>query len=296
MDPFSSEGELLNIHNAFHQGQFSTVVSTTPETFSPENQTTAKVLIYRARIAQGEAETVASELEGAEEPELKAVKAYAEYTVGNTNAAQEIEALVESSSDNVTVQLLGGIVLHLEGKSDEALALLSKHQGNLEAVALIVQIRLTQNRTDLATKEVQAAKKWANDSLLVNLAESWVGLRVGGEKYQQAYYVYEELAQQPTSSNARTLVGQAVTELHLGRYPEAESGLEQALEKNPADPEALANSIVLGILAGKSVEEQNVHASNLEKAAPSHPYLTDLAEKSELFDTAAARYTPKIGA
>jgi hypothetical protein len=48
----------------------------------------------------------------------------------------------------------------------------------VEAVALIVQIHLQQNRTDLAIKEVQAARRWAQDSLLVNLAESWVGLRV----------------------------------------------------------------------------------------------------------------------
>lgn len=46
------------------------------------------------------------------------------------------------------------------------------------SVALIVQIHLQQNRSDLAVKEVQAAKRWAQDSLLVNLAESWVGLRV----------------------------------------------------------------------------------------------------------------------
>ncbi len=46
------------------------------------------------------------------------------------------------------------------------------------SVALIVQIHLQQNRTDLAVKEVQAARKWAQDSLLVNIAESWVGLRV----------------------------------------------------------------------------------------------------------------------
>jgi coatomer protein complex subunit epsilon len=45
-------------------------------------------------------------------------------------------------------------------------------------LALTVQIRLALNRTDLALKEVQAAKKWAQDSLLVNLAESWVGLRI----------------------------------------------------------------------------------------------------------------------
>lgn len=45
-------------------------------------------------------------------------------------------------------------------------------------MALIIQIHLQQNRTDLAVKEVSAARRWAQDSLLVNLAESWVGLRV----------------------------------------------------------------------------------------------------------------------
>lgn len=48
----------------------------------------------------------------------------------------------------------------------------------VDAVALITQIHLEQNRTDLAVKEVAAARRWAQDSLLVNLAESWVGLRV----------------------------------------------------------------------------------------------------------------------
>lgn len=51
------------------------------------------------------------------------------------------------------------------------------------SVALIVQIHLQQNRADLALKEVQAAKRWAQDSLLVNLAESWVGMRVVSLKY-----------------------------------------------------------------------------------------------------------------
>jgi coatomer protein complex subunit epsilon len=50
----------------------------------------------------------------------------------------------------------------------------------VDAVALIVQIHLQQNRNDLAVKEVAAARRWAQDSLLVNLAESWVGLRLVG--------------------------------------------------------------------------------------------------------------------
>ena len=58
-----------------------------------------------------------------------------------------------------------------------ALTYVSLHL-TVEAVALTVQIYLQQNRTDLAVKEVVSARRWAQDSLLVNLAESWVGLRV----------------------------------------------------------------------------------------------------------------------
>jgi hypothetical protein len=40
-----------------------------------------------------------------------------------------------------------------------------------------VQIHLQQNRLDLAKKEAVNARKWAQDSLLVNIIESWVGMR-----------------------------------------------------------------------------------------------------------------------
>ena len=74
------------------------------------------------------------EAESSDGPDFEAVKAFAEYTTGNTDAAvAAIESLTESAADNATVQVLGATVLQAEGRSDEALALLSKHQGNLEA-------------------------------------------------------------------------------------------------------------------------------------------------------------------
>lgn len=62
----------------------------------------------------------------------------------------------------------------------------------MDAVALIVQIQLSLNRTDLALKEVSSAKRWAQDNLLVNLAESWAGLRV--VSCDLARYTHEYMA------------------------------------------------------------------------------------------------------
>ena len=77
----------------------------------------------------------------------------------------------------------------------------------------------------------------------------------GGEKYQQTFYVFEELAQAPSTTSAQSLVSQAVAEIHLGRLEEAEAALQQALAKDPLHAECLANSIVLNVISGKDVSE-----------------------------------------
>ncbi|KAI1501435.1 coatomer epsilon subunit-domain-containing protein [Biscogniauxia marginata] len=294
MDPYSAEGELINIHNHFHQGQYQEVIDFDASALSPENALPAKVLVLRSRIALGQAEDVLAEVQGESAPELAAAGALAEFTLGRKDAAvKAIEELASSAGDNQTVQVLGGTVLQAAGKSEEAIALLSQHTGSLDAVALIAQIHLQQNRTDLAIKEVTGARKWAQDSLLVNLAESWVGLRLGGEKYQQAFYVFEELAQAPSTSSIVSLVSQAVCELHLGRVEEAQTALEQAVQKQPDYAEAIANLLVLTVVTGKDPSELT---SSLKKVSPEHPYLTDLEEKGALFDKAATKFSAKVSA
>ena len=131
MDPYSAEGELINIHTHFHQGQYQEVVDFDTSSFSAGNALPAQVLQLRARLALGQAEDVLAEVKGKTEPELEAVGALAELALGNTDAAvSTVEKLSSASGDNITVQLAGGAVLHAVGESEEALALLSQHQGS----------------------------------------------------------------------------------------------------------------------------------------------------------------------
>lgn len=131
MDPFSAEGELLNLHNHFHQGQWQEVIDFDTAGLSPENALPARVLSLRAQIALGQAEDVLADVQGEKEPELVAVSALAELAAGNESKAVKIaEGLAKDSGDNGVVQVLAGTVLQAAGNSDEALALLSQHQGN----------------------------------------------------------------------------------------------------------------------------------------------------------------------
>lgn len=59
------------------------------------------------------------------------------------------------------------------------------------------------------------------------------------------------MAQAPSTTAPLSLISQAVAEIHLGRYEEAEAALKQAMEKDPSNADAIANMIVLSILSGR---------------------------------------------
>ena len=289
-----SSSELLNITTAFYTHACTSVLEFDTSSLSPQNRITAQQLKYRAQIALGQASDVISSLTSTKDPASQAIKALAQHSSGSPSGAQLASTLAESDGEDAVVQVCCGIVLAASGSTAEAIELLSKHQGNLEAVALLTQIHLAQNRTDLALKEVQAAKRWAQDSLLINLAEAWLGMRLGGEKYQSTFYVYEELASAHSAASPTSLIGQAVAELHLGRLPEAEAALQQALQAENVDPQAIANSIVLSSIIGKSAGETEALIAQLQSLAPEHALLRDVEEKSKLFDTAAGKYSAKV--
>ena len=241
--------------------------------------------------------------------DLAAVLAFAQYDKAPSDESGQTKAkeLAESEPDNLTVQLLCGSVLARSGAREEALNLLSKHQGSLDAVALATQIHLSGNRSDLAAGEVRRARAWAQDSLLVNLAEAWTGMREGGsEKYQSAFYVFEELATAEATKSWRSQAAQAACEMHLGRWDEAEAAMTEALKMVNASGDAakvveggkekanvLANAVALNAVLGKEVERQEL-LSKLQAADGEHALVDDLRKKQELFEGAKGKYTPKF--
>lgn len=137
MDPFSAEGELINIHNHFHQAQYQEVIDFDTSSFSADNALPAKLLVLRAQLALGQAKEVLGEVQGKSEPGYEVLGAAAEHKLGKTDAAlKTVEKLAASAADDATVQVVGGTVLQAAGKSEEALALLSNHQGSRTSDAL----------------------------------------------------------------------------------------------------------------------------------------------------------------
>lgn len=113
----------------------------------------------------------------------------------------------------------------------------------------------------------------------------------GGEKYQSAFYVFEELAQSNQTTSPHSLVAQAVSELHLGRYDEAQAALQQAIELDPNSADTIANLVVLNTLLGKKAETEQLK-QQLAIVNKEHRQLSDWAEKRAEFEKAKAKYTP----
>lgn len=88
-------------------------------------------------------------------------------------------------------------------------------QRNLGSLALGVHLLLLNHRLDLAQKEYETARQWADDSLVIQLIEASLGLQQGGRAAQQAYYVYDEFSS--LSATSEEAKGGRLAAMKLGR-------------------------------------------------------------------------------
>ena len=88
-----------------------------------------------------------------------------------------------------------------------------------------------------------------DDSTLTQLSQAWVGLGVGGEKYQDSYYIFQEMADK-TTPTPLLLNGQAVSYIHQAKYEDAESLLLEALSKVRKRVGSLLRTLTLALYIG----------------------------------------------
>ncbi|TNY22978.1 coatomer epsilon subunit-domain-containing protein [Rhodotorula diobovata] len=172
------------------------------------------------------------------------------------------------------------------GKDQECLAILSH---------LYIQMHLPHLSTALLTAPSTTA--FTSDSLLSQLLIARSNLATGpASKYQDAYYVFEEIKGMQGGRGEAVLGGVSVAQALLGRWEEARDATNEALEMNPTHPTSLANSAALALHTGKPEAAAQEILARLQAADAAHPLLADLAAKSSLFDDAASRFAPSATA
>ncbi|KAH6581901.1 hypothetical protein BASA61_008789 [Batrachochytrium salamandrivorans] len=299
--------EVLALKNQFYLGAFQTVINeatnpaTTPRTDA--GKLDRRVLLHRAYICHGRFNLVLSELaENETAVELRAVRLLAQY-LSSPHGQQQQQAVVADAmamakslpfNTSPVVYVLLGTVFSHESLTEDALRLLVCAPKHLECVALAVQIYLKMDRVDLAKKELASFRTWADDATLAQLIESWVNIFSGGpEKYQEAFYIFEELSSTGTITS-KLLTSKAVALIQARKFEDADAVLLEALNKNPNDPDTLANMIVTATALQKPANVLHQFMSQLKDVAPQHPLVQEQALKESLFDRSALRFAQGV--
>ncbi|KAJ8688384.1 hypothetical protein QAD02_024179 [Eretmocerus hayati] len=207
------------------------------------------------------------------------------------NEAQRLKPSTKEVEIERDVVVAATIYYH-EDNVESALRVLYQAD-HLECYALTVQIYLKMDRVDLAQKEVKVMQEKDDDATLTQLALAWVNLSAGQEKFQEAFYIYQELIEK-YSSTIMLLNGKANCLILQGKYEEAEPVLQEALDKDSDNPDILINMMVLSKHLGKPEEVINRYLTQLKESHKDHPFVKDLAEKELEFDRLAAQYAAQL--
>ncbi|KAM7303124.1 coatomer subunit epsilon [Ixodes scapularis] len=289
---------LFDIKNAFYIGNYQYCITEAQKgkNTSPEVKLEKDIFLYRAYIAQRKYGVVLDEIRSMAAEELRCIRLLADYLSGDRarkdQVARELDQSMAKSMDvnNVILPLVAATIYYHEQNYEAALRVL--HQtDSLECAALTLQCLLKLDRLDLARKELKRMQEKDDDATLTQLAQAWVNLYIGGEKLQEAFYIYQELAEKNTSTPL-LLNGQATAYIAQGKYEEAEALLQEAIEKDSNHVETLINLVVLSQHLGKSPEVTSRLLSQLRDTNNSHPFVQEYHNKEQEFDRLCRQYAP----
>jgi len=291
--------ELFEVRNSFYIGNFQHCVneaqSVNPSTTDVRIE--RDVFLYRALTAQGKYGLVLDEIKSSSPAEIQSVRVLADFLQNPSKREtilKDIEKKLNGSDFSEYFLLIAATIYYQSGDTDNALRCLFQSTA-LECSALSVQIYLGMDRVDLAKTEINRMQTTDEDATLTQLAMAWFNLYIGGEKAQDAFYIFQELGDKYTST-LTLLNGQAACYMRMGKFEDAEGVLQEALNKDSNNPETLINMAVLAQHLGKSAEVSNRYVSQMRAGHDTHGFTQEYQSKLNDFKRIAESYASSITA
>lgn len=278
---------IFEVRNAFYLGNFQACINEAQKSkvISEEKD----LFMYRSYIAIKKYGVILNEVSDNRGRDFKSIRQLARYLSSDprdrNSIVDEVEKIDDSRESNEYVHLIvAAQIAFLENRYEDCIRFLHGVD-QLECSALTIQALLKLDRIDLARKELKKMQEKDEDATISQLANAWVILShgTGVEKLEEAYYIFHDLATK-YGTTPLLLNGQAVSLIARGKYDEAEALLQEALEKDSNNAEALINLIALSHFTGKGPDVAARFLNQLKDGNHTHPFVSDFANKERELD------------
>jgi coatomer protein complex subunit epsilon len=287
---------LVDISNAFYIGNYQHCISLAEKIKKPILE--KDIFMYRSYLATNRFRIVLDEINPSNSGDLLSIRLFADYLMNKSKFADLIEIFEKkiSGSDDIHVvwKVIASIMYIQENQFEEALRLLNG-TNDLECQAIQVYVYLKMCRLDLAKKILTAMSEKNDDDTLTQLAQAWMNIEIGGEKLQDAHYIFDDFKDK-LSSSVLLLNNLAVCAIGQHKFSDEETAnyLRDGLDKEPNNYDLLVNFIFLSQQTDKNAEVTvNRYLSLLKETCKNSELVDELSKKETEFDRLCQNFTFK---
>lgn len=253
--------------------------------------------MYRSYLATNRYRVVLDEVNPSS-GDLLAVRIFADYLLHKNKFSDLIEILekkIQGGDDDLHViwRVIAAIMYIHENQFEEALRILNG-TNELECQAIQVYIFLRISRLDLAKKILATMAEKNDDDTLTQLSQAWFNLELGGEKLQDAHYIFDDFKDKFTPS-VLLLNNLAVCALGQQKFDEdTNEYLRDGLDKEANNYDLLVNFIFFSQQTDKNAETViNRYLSLLKETCKHSELVEELSKKETEFDRLCQNYSFK---
>ncbi|CAG9799381.1 unnamed protein product [Chironomus riparius] len=287
---------LVDISNAFYIGNYQHCISLAEKIKKPLLE--KDIFMYRSYLATNRFRIVLDEISPSDSGDLLSIRLFADYLMNKNKFADLIEIFEKkiSGSDDIHIvwKVIASIMYIQENQLEEALRILNG-TNDLECQAIQVYVYLKMCRLDLAKKILTAMSEKNDDDTLTQLAQAWMNIEIGGEKLQDAHYIFDDFKDK-LSSSVLLLNNLAVCAIGQHKFSEEETAnyLRDGLDKEPNNYDLLVNYIFLSQQTDKNAEVTvNRYLSLLKETCKNSELVDELSKKETEFDRLCQNFTFK---
>jgi hypothetical protein len=289
--------QLFDVKNSFYVGNYQQAINYAEKI--KKSSLEKDIFMYRAYLASNRHRVVLDEISSSDRTDLLALRYLAEYFNDRSqfeNLIKKFEDCLAKANDSNTesahvIWTIAAACLYInEGLYEDALRLLHGVD-DLECMAMQIYIFLQMNRLDLAKKTHQQMQEKDEDATLTQLAQAWINIEMGGEKLQDAFYIFDDFNDKFTSS-VLLLNNMAVCALGQHKFDDdVHNYLRDGLDREPNNPDLLTNFIFYTQQADKNPEPVvNRYLTLLKDTSKNCELIRELEKKEAEFDRLCLSY------